>query len=325
MRFSAVQFTAALLFALPGATFAKPTPINGLAATVNNRIITKSELNESMKFQKQAIARHPSPAERSKMLNSLKKDTLESLIDREVVLSEFDKRGGQVRPDMVDDDIKTIIREDFGGDRKKFLAELKKQGTTIEKFRELREKMIAVRFMRSSQIKDIPIAAPGDIKKFYDDNPELFRAEGHIRLRTITLPQAGDDGDLDAQRKLANEILDQLKGGADFGNMAKAYSIDSASADGGDRGTIGRNTDALRGDLVQVAFAQKTGVVSKLIEDQAFFYIMKVESRKPGARTPLSDPKVRDAIEKRLQAEKRKAALDRWIERLKKDAIIKRF
>ena len=66
-------------------------------------------------------------------------------------------------------------------------------------------------------------------------------------------------------------------------------------------------------------------MISPILPDQAFYYILKVESRKPGKRAPLSDPGVRDKIEKQILGEKRKAAQDRWLERLKKTAIIKRY
>jgi len=230
-----------------------------------------------------------------------------------------------VKPELVDGDINTIIREDFGGDRSKLIAELKRQGTTLEKFREMQEKRIAVRYMRSSQIGDVPVATPKAIQKFYDENPNLFRDEGFIRLRTITLAKATAEGDMEGPKKLVEEIHQKLKAGADFGTLAKTYSLDSAADKGGDRGTIGRNTQELRPDLVALAFAQKTGEASEIHQDQAFYYIMKVESRELGKRAPLSDPKVRDAIEKRLTSEQRQEAQDRWLDRLKKTAIIKRY
>ncbi len=325
MRSPLAHLSVAVLFGTAALCFAKPVPINGFAAKVNGKVITKSELDESMRFTKMAYERMPPSAERTKLLNNLRKDTLESLIDRELILSEFDKRLGVVKPEMVDDDINTIIREDFDGDRSKLLAELKRQGTTLEKFRDMQEKRIAVRYMRSSQIGGVPVATPNAIQKFYDDNPELFRDEGFIRLRTITVAKSPPDGDAEAQKNLVEEIHRKLKGGADFGTLAKTFSLDSAADKGGDRGTISRDTQELRPDLVALAFAQKTGEISQAHQDQAFYYIMKVESRKLGKRAPLSDPKVRDAIEKRLMGERRKEAQDRWLERLKKTAIIKRY
>ena len=325
MRKPTAHLSALVFLGISSMAIAKPVPINGFAAKVNGKIITRSELNESMKFTKMAYQRMPNGAEKTKILNSLRKDTLDSLIDRELILSEFEKKGGQVKPEMVDDDVNAIIRNDFEGDRKKFLAELKRQGMTIEKFRELQEKRIAVRYMRGSQIGDIPVPTPSEIKSYYDSNTDLYRDAGFIRLRTMTLPRTDENGDAEAQEKLVNEIHTKLKNGADFGTLAKTYSIDSAAENGGDRGTIGPDSEDLRPDLVALAFRQKAGEISPIYPDQAFYYIMKVESRKLGKRAPLSDPKVRDDIEKRLLSEKRKEAQDRWLDRLKRTAIIKRY
>lgn len=325
MRSPAVQLAAVLVLSLPAA-LAKPVPINGFAAKVNGRIVTISELNETIKYAQYRLSQAPPSAERTKLLNNLRKDTLEGLIERELILSEFDKRGGVVKPEMIDEEINRIIRgEPYNNDRSKFLASLKEQKTTLEKFRELQSKRIAVRYMRSTQLNDIPVAAPNEITAFYEKNPDLFRAEGFIRLRTITLSQTTAEGDIDGQKKLVEEIHNKLKNGSDFGTLAKAYSIDSAAPKGGDRGTIGRDTEELRKDLVALAFEQPTGTISRIHQDQAFYYIMKVESRKPGKREPLSNPKVRSAIEKQLQSDKRVEALNRWLDRLKKTAIIKRY
>jgi peptidyl-prolyl cis-trans isomerase SurA len=325
MRSTAVHTAAAFLLSLPLA-LAKPVPINGFAAKVNGKVITRSELNESIKMSKMRLDQVPPSAERAKRLNSLRKDALEGLIERELVLSEFEKRGGAVKDEMIDEDINRIIRgEPFNNDRKKFLSELKKQGTTLGKFRQIQEKQIAVRYMRSSQLSDIPVATPTEIKKFYDSNPDLFRAEGFIRLRTITISKAGETGDTSAQKQLVEEVYLQLRNGGDFGTLAKAYSLDSAAAQGGDRGTIGRGTEELRPDLVALAFMQPTGEISQIHEDQGFYYIMKVESRQAGKREPLSNEKVRNAIERKLKDDKSVEALDRWLARLKKTAIIKRY
>ena len=179
--------------------------------------------------------------------------------------------------------------------------------------------------MRSTQLNDIPMATPTEVKAFYDSNPDLFRAEGFIRLRTITISKAGETGDTAAQKQLVEEVHLQLKNGADFGTLAKTYSLDSASSNGGDRGTIGRETEELRPDLVALAFMQPTGEVSQIHEDQGFYYIMKVESRKPGKLEPLSNEKVRDAIQRKLKDDRSVEALDRWLDRLKKTAIIRRY
>ena len=324
-----VVFVATSVFSLPKLAIAKPVPINGFAAKVNGRVITKSELNESIKFAQMRLRYVRPSAEKTKLVKNLRKDTLEGLIERELLLSEFKKRGGQVKPEMIDDEINRIIREKpYLNDRSKFLADLKKQGTTIAKFRELQEKSIAVRYMRSTQLTDIPVATPTEIKKYYDDNPTKFRDAGFIRLRTITLPKKGADGDAEAAAKLAKEIHTKLVNGSDFGTLAKTYSIDSAAANGGDRGTIGPDTQDLRKDLVDLAFMQPTGSISQLHQDlgeTGFYYIMKVESRKLGKRSPLSDPQVKKKIEKAIREKKRSEALDRWLERLKQEAIIKRY
>jgi len=63
--------------------------------------------------------------------------------------------------------------------------------------------------------------------------------------------------------------------------------------------------------------------VSKVIEDEAAYIIIYVEAKKLGNLAPLE--KVRGDIEKVLTAEKAKGDVDRWLEGLRKKAVIRKM
>ena len=140
----------ALLFAA-SACFAAESAVNGIAAIVNGKVITKSEVADAVTAQRQMIMmrNRDNPMQAQRELAELEKTALDSLIDRELVLADFAKLGGTIKGQYVDDDINTLIREQFKGDRDAFVVELAKTGMTMKKFRDLREKMIIVQVMRS--------------------------------------------------------------------------------------------------------------------------------------------------------------------------------
>ena len=308
---------------------AEPRAFNSLVAVVNGQVITESEVRQVTSNTRGIIMRtQPEGSEREKMLKSLRKNALDSLIERELILSEFVKLGGTIKDDIIDRDIEKIIgREPFNGDRNKFIKDLRRTGMTMKRFRDMRQKIIAVEMMRSSQAKGISVVTPQKLTETYQKYKDKFREETFARIRTIMIPKAAKDPTikLDDQRKLVTEIREKIIEGEDFAELAKKHSKDSVSDSGGDRGIIGEKSIKLRNDLKIAAFALESGKVSKVLEDNYAFYLLKAEDKKLGKNKSLNDPIVRDEVNKLALLELRKSAHERWITKLKKTASIRQF
>ena len=137
-----ITITSLLSVTLNLYTQASPSDFNSLAAVVNGNVITRSEVQEAIKHTEQMIMLTVSEEDkRKKQLATLKEDALNSLIERELILTEFKKIGGKIREELITQDVNKIINsERFGGDRDKFLKELVKTGMTLKRFKDLREK-----------------------------------------------------------------------------------------------------------------------------------------------------------------------------------------
>ncbi|MDB4738062.1 peptidylprolyl isomerase, partial [Verrucomicrobiales bacterium] len=259
---------------------------------------------------------------------SLRENALDSLIERELILSEFVKLGAEIKSTIVDQDIEKIIeREPFKGNRDKFIEDLRKTGMTMKRFRDMRQKIIAVEMMRSRQAKGISVVTPQKLTETYQQHKDKFREETFARIRTIMIPKATKDPTikLDDQRKLITEIREKTIKGVDFAELAKEHSKDSVSDSGGDRGIIGEKSIKLRNDLKIAAFALDSGKVSEVLEDNYAFYLLKSEDKKRGQNKSLNDPTVRDEVNKLALLDLRKSAYERWITKLKKTASIRQF
>lgn len=120
----------------------------------------------------------------------------------------------------------------------------------------------------------------------YKANPQRFDQPEQIRARHILIRIGPANA-----RQTAEEILNQIKGGASFEELAKAKSQDPGSAkQGGDLGYFpkGRMVPSFE----QAAFAlQKPGELSPLIESPFGFHIIKLEDRKPAGPAPYEDVK----------------------------------
>ena len=71
----------------------------------------------------------------------------------------------------------------------------------------------------------------------------------------------------------ALKVLEELKAGTDFRELAKKYSTCPSSKKGGDLGQFGRGQ--MVREFEQTAFALKTGQVSEPVKTQFGYHIIK--------------------------------------------------
>lgn len=298
---------------------------NGIAAVVNGTVITHSEVREAVKAQEQIFRfqMRDDPMGLDKALKELKGSAVDSLVDRELILTEFRKIGGTIKPQYVEDDINTIIRESFNGDRDAFVSELARTGMTMKKFRELREKMIIVQVMRGRYAAQQNPPTPLEVREYYEKNIDRYRDKDMIKISTITVSKySGDSSATPAsQKRLAEELRAKVISGADFAATARTHSQDSRAEDGGEWDWMERTQ--MKKSIADAAFAVKEGGVSQVVEDEAAFIIIAVEAKKLGKAEPLEN--VRPQIERMIRQERSKTELDAWLESLRRKAVIKRF
>ena len=323
-RFS-LSLAACLISSFTASSTFADSAANGIAAVVNGKVIVKSEYQDALQAQRQMImmTHRDDLAGGQKALAEAETKALDSLIDRELILAEFAKAGGAIKPQYIDDDINTLVREQFKGNRDQFVIELAKSGMTMKKFRELREKMIIVQVMRGRHAGKQAPPTPRQVEEYYHKHEDKYRDKDMIKFSTISIAKFATDAGAtpESQKKLAEEIRSKIIAGNDFAAMAKTYSADSKASDGGDWGWMERkDMKPLMGDA---AFAIKNGGVSEVISDDAAYIIIYVDTKKLGTVTPLD--KVRTDIEKALTNEEAKGDLDTWLQTLRKAAVIRKF
>jgi peptidyl-prolyl cis-trans isomerase SurA len=293
-------------------------------AIVNGSVISSTELEDTVAMQRQMILfkHRENPAMAESELSELKGTALDSLIDRQLILDDFKKLGGQIKPQMVDDDVNNFIRENFQGKREAFITELARNDMNIKKFRDMREKAMIVSVMRGRHGGQQTPPTPEEVKAFYAKNAAQWRGKDMIKISTITVPKFSTDpsASADKQKQLAEEIRSKIIAGADFASMAKSYSQDSRADSGGEWEWM--DTKDLNPIMRGPALATNNGSVSSVVEDVANFIIIYVDSKKLGDMPPID--KVRADIEKMIRNERGKGDVEKYVEGLRKKAVIVR-
>jgi peptidyl-prolyl cis-trans isomerase SurA len=299
---------------------AEPEVIDGVAAVVNGDVITFSQVQEVSGPRERTLREQFTGQELIDKIKEARLGALNDLIDRQLIVQEFKKKQFNIPDYVVDDQIANIIKDDFAGDRQAFLRTLNAQGYTVNKFRDMQRDKVIVGAMRQNNVKGNFSATPQQIQAYYDANKQEFVTPEQLKLRMIVLnADPLDANSADSTRKMAEEIRDKVKGGADFATMAKTYSMDGTAESGGDWGLIDRKT--LNQQLTDVAFALSPGQTSQVVQIGDSFYILYCESKKESGVIPL--PEVRAGIERKLEQAMRQKATQRWLDSLREKAFIK--
>lgn len=295
--------------------------VDGIDAIVHDSVITLQEVEEtSGRITDQLREEYAGqPDVLRKQLANAYKETLEELTERQLILHEFQTAGYSIPDSIIDQEFQDYIKSKFG-DRVTFIRTLQQEGVTYEKAREDYKDTIIVEQMRYKNVSSAVIISPHKVETYYLGHKDDFKEEDQVKLRMIVLTNA-PDADATQTRQLANEILQKLKQGANFADMATIYSQGSQAKSGGEWDWVEKSV--LRKELADVAFTLKPGDISGVIETPGAFYIMQVEDRKNAGIKPLSD--VRDQIERLLLAKERTRLQQQWIDKLKKKTFIREF
>src|SRR5580704_6146049 len=267
----------AIAFFMPQIRAADPEVIDGVAAVVNADVITFSQVQEVSGPRERTLREQYTGVELVEKIKEARLAALNDLIDRQLILEEFKKKKFTIPEYVIEDHVQSIIREEFAGDRQAFLRTLNAQGFTINKFREIQRDKVIVGAMRQNNIKGTFSTTPQQVQAYYEANKPQFATPEQLKLRMIVLnADPLDANSADSTRKMADEIRNKIKGGADFATMAKTYSMDGTAESGGDWGFVDRKT--LNQQLTDVAFALAPGQTSEIVQIGDSFYILYCES-----------------------------------------------
>jgi parvulin-like peptidyl-prolyl isomerase len=295
--------------------------INGIAAVVNGDVITYSQVRELSAPRENLLRSQYTGAELEKALKEGREAALKDLIDRRLIIQAFRKEKYEIPDHFVEEQVRGIIKESFGGDRNTFIKTLEAQKYSIGEFKQKETERMIVQAMRAKNIKKNPISSPTKIEEYYKKHRAEFTAKEQVKLRMIMIPGHADTGQSATQKALAEEVLGQLAAGADFEHIAQVYSEDGTRDVGGDWGWIERKTIAP--PLEKIAFNMPVGRISNIIEYSGNYYILKVDERQGGTTRSLAE--ARPDIEKKLLQEEAQDLQERWIAGLRAKAFIRTF
>ena len=197
--------------------------------------------------------------------------------------TEYDNRAAALKLTVTDKEINDrldqIKRQSFGGSQAKLDAQLKVQGYTTETLRAAIRAQLISEKIYTTVTKDAKVSA-AQIAAYYSQNKSQFSQAESRDVRHILVNN----------KKLADSLETQLKGGASFAALAKKYSIDPGSKDNGGKLTISRGQTVAPFDTT--AFLLATNQVSRPVKTQYGYHVIQpISNIRPATTTPLSKAK----------------------------------
>lgn len=312
MRSIVVLFAAAL------SVCASAARLDGIAARVDSCVITVGDVMAEIK-------RHPDARENSgneTEMQSLYRAALDTLIERRLILKAAAAKKMEIPEWVVDNQIREIVHEMFGGDMNRLEEELARSKIPMTEYRNTIKEDIIVRGMRQQMVEQYVTASPLAMRKEYRDHPERYRQEQKASVRVILLkPPSGDDGVASVKTRWM-QISEELAAGKDFAELAVRYSADSHAKDGGLWKDVNPE-EAFRPEIAAAIAKLEVGKVSEMIDLDGWGFIVKKEAET--SAKALSFSEAYDKISWNVRSAAVKKTYDEWIARLREDAFVKTY
>jgi peptidyl-prolyl cis-trans isomerase C len=304
------------------------SPAEIVAVTVDGFDITEEDIEEKIKPRlEQMTARNkqmPS-AFIEKLKTQMRKDALERMIVERLIDEQAKAAQIVVTEEDVNDHIKAMAAaEKLSMEDMKALIEA--SGQSFEQWRQQMqfEKRLTYQKLFESRFDDKVDITEEDAREYYFENQQRFEIPEQVKASHILIKPDTSDPNVEpalaeaAAKAKAEDLLKQIKDGADFAELAKANSGCPSSARGGDLGFFSRGRMAPA--FEEAAFASEVGQVSDIVETKFGYHIIKVTDRKEAGTKTFEQ--VKDDLMAMLTAKKQSGLAKQYIESLKAEASI---
>jgi peptidyl-prolyl cis-trans isomerase SurA len=304
---------------LPAQT--KGKVVEQIIARVNNEIITRSDLERarnSLQEEARQDCRKCSPEQLRIVVAEKEKNLLRDLIDQSLLAQRAKDMGISVETDVVRR-LDQIRQQNGIASMEELEKKINESGTTFEDFKNnIRNQLLTQEVIRR-EVGSRIIIDHQEIQKYYDEHKNDFQRPEQVYLREIFVSTEGksEAGIPDLEKK-AKALLERVKKGEDFGELAKRYSDGTTAKSGGDLGVFERGQ--LAKDIETTVFQLNKGQMTDVTRTKTGFLILRVEQRFEAGLQPIE--KVENEITNRLYVQKMEPGLRSYLQKLREESYV---
>jgi peptidyl-prolyl cis-trans isomerase SurA len=265
-----------------------PSPVvdvDRVVAIVNDEALTQYELDDARRVVQQQLKQQKVEPPAADVLD---KQVLERLITQRALLQQAKEDGVKIDDTQVERAIQRIAQENklSSDDFRKMLAQ---ENIPYAKYRDdIRNEMIVQR-LREREVDSKVQVSDAEVDQYLATLKAQNAGETEYRLAHIlvTVPEQASSDQIENRRRRAEEALRSIKSGADFAQVAAAFSDATDALQGGNLGwRSGARLPTVFADTVR---DQKVGTVSGVLRSAAGFHIVKLLEKRSRDDATLVD------------------------------------
>ncbi len=290
----------AYLFLMTATAVAQQTDVSAtdiveldrIIALVNDDVIMQSELDSRIGKVRSELEEQNIP---SPPLHVLAKQVTERLILQRLQLQEAERSGIRIDDQTLNRTVQRIA-ESNGLSLDQFRRLLERDGFSFAQFREDVRNEVMIGRIRSKKIKSRIKVSDQEIDYLVENLEKRGSKTDSYRLVhiLISIPEGSVAEEIEKRRKKMEEVIDELKLGADFRRLAAAYSDAQTAMEGGDLGW--RRQSELPSAFEDIVPGMNKGDISDIIRTPSGFHLIKLADIKGEDQIMVTQTKVRHIL-----------------------------
>lgn len=292
--------------------------VGHIVAVVGDSAILNFDIQEGM-IARAAQVRQQPPAPGTPEYEQLEQIVLDDLIAESLVLQEALRDTTLIVPD---DQIARAVQRQIEEDQRQLGGavalerELRNSGRTLAEYRDglttqyRKQELIRQYQMKAAQLRRPPRVTEDELEEAFEQlRAQLPARDAMLTFQQVVVRAEPSEEALAEARAEADSVMELVRSGEDFQELARRFSDDATRENGGDLGFI-RRSDVVR-EFANVAFNLSPGAVSPPIKTPYGYHLIKVERVRGAevqARHILFRPAITDADVIRTRARADSAA-----------------
>ncbi|MFS8651773.1 MAG: peptidylprolyl isomerase [Caldibacillus sp.] len=220
---------------------------------------------------------------------------LNQLIVNKMIEIDAEKQGIEVSEDELNEELDKYYSM-YGGEEN-FASFLEMSGFKLEDFKD----DVKLSLLLDQILEERIEISDEEMKEYFEENKEDFAQEEQVEASHILVED----------KETAFEVINKLNNGADFAELAKEYSIDEKTKDkGGELGYFGKGE--MVKEFEEEVFAMEVNTISKPVETQYGFHVIKKTDHKPYQEANFED--VKEEVRQAILEQKKDEEYQKWLQ-----------
>jgi len=304
-----------------------------LVLVVGGETVTSDEVIESSAQHFRPLARESELEQFKTQARGQLEEFVMAKISNILLYQHAKKQGGGNIDEALEKAAESEYRKlviEHGGDEVKADEQLKSVGMDRESFKEERKRFILRQtYLGTKSSTNRPITYRELVKSYNEIKDEYFTRDAKITFRLIDIQPGrfeATDPNQDRNelaRNLAGELIERLRSGEDFGELAKQYSHGHRKDFGGLWPSVQPESLAAPYNLIAAAVERiEPGQIAGPVVAQWHMFIIKLEAKQSAGCEPFEN--VQEQVERKIMLDRRNEVFDQLNVKLKEEAQVAR-